>query len=463
MKVQYSSVLGAQIGIIAAVVYEFLVGWIFSNANNKRMTAFVDGKWWTYGAVSYYTNALNISERSFRRAISTLIENDYLQMSHKGKKRTLWFCLGSKIPDIPIDELPYKGEYAKPTPSSSVKLTEPTPRQPSSDAACGAPKQSTLLNMKNNNKQFKKVVDNENQLINKNQVEEKNEESVVVDSFNNNCIEPNVTMTPNDEEKPTANSNKNNKADNSTTTPATNPPEVAGFSTLGSIIGSMQAPNNDANGSLFKAKKVILPGDIQFQNPTNPEVEPLLYLADSVNVERPTVLKFVKNFGFEATLKQLCHLHNVMLKKTVKVPGAWLCTALKNNFDDNAAREKQKEQEKKTRIAREKKAASEKAALARAEAQAAFEETHKSDTPVTYGAPGPDGFLYEISLRRMKRESPGKWDAWPTNFTAMLNLVLDPKKREPLFAPVDENYRKLAIERALAILKPYEAEFIASC
>ena len=207
---------------------------------------------------------------------------------------------------------------------------------------------------------------------------------------------------------------------------------------------------------MFKSKKVILPGDIQFQNPNTPEIEPLLYLADSVSVERPTVLKFVKNFGFEATLKQLCHLHNVMLKKTVKVPGAWLCTALKNDFDDNAAREKQKEQEKKTRIAREKKEAAEKAALARSEAEAAFEESHKSDTPVTFGAPGEDGFLYVFSLRRMMRKSPGKWDAWPTNFTAMLNLVLDPKKRAPLFAPIDENYRELAIKRTLDALKPYE-------
>ena len=109
-RMGYSPSLVELLGPFMALVYDFIIGWIFSNAENKRMAAFEDGKWWTYGSVDYYAHHIGFKKRTFQRAVAELVKQDYLQVKHKGSKRELWFCLGSKIPDIPLDELPLQGK-----------------------------------------------------------------------------------------------------------------------------------------------------------------------------------------------------------------------------------------------------------------------------------------------------------------------------------------------------------------
>lgn len=181
-------------------------------------------------------------------------------------------------------------------------------------------------------------------------------------------------------------------------------------------------------------------------------------LADATGVSRPTVHSFVKRHGVDAVLTQLCNLHNFKLKKTVKNPGGWLRSALENNYFDTAAHEKQQTLEKKALRAQREKEAQEKAALTRQDAQAAFEESQKSATPATFNL-DRDGMVYHFSLRRMKRFYPGMWDAWPQDFHAMMDCVLDPQKRIPLFEHIDANYRDLAIERTIAAIEQYKANF----
>ena len=54
MLAHYSPTFVAQVGPYPAMVYDYVVRWICTNAEKKRRTAEEDGKIWTYAYFSRY-------------------------------------------------------------------------------------------------------------------------------------------------------------------------------------------------------------------------------------------------------------------------------------------------------------------------------------------------------------------------------------------------------------------------
>ena len=110
---QYSPTLSGIIGLVAAIVYDYIIRLIFHNYSMKYKTAYEGGKWWTFANLDYYVNAFGggISKRNFQHTVAFLVEKGYLQLKHKGRAKIMWFALGDKVPNIPTNELPLQGKF----------------------------------------------------------------------------------------------------------------------------------------------------------------------------------------------------------------------------------------------------------------------------------------------------------------------------------------------------------------
>ena len=110
MVFKLSDLLVKEVGFQSAIVYHYVTGWIRTNADKKRKTAFRDGRVWTYSDKKTLVNTFaNMMEpRTLKRAIKKLLDKDYLrrEIVYNGNDKQIWFSLGSKLPDIPQEDMP---------------------------------------------------------------------------------------------------------------------------------------------------------------------------------------------------------------------------------------------------------------------------------------------------------------------------------------------------------------------
>ena len=458
MILHFSEIFAAEVGVNAAIVYDYAAGWIYTNAVKKRKTAYRNGKIWTYSDKKTLdaTFANVMKPRTLRDAIKKLVDKGYLyrETVYNGNTKQIWLCLGDRVPLIPTDDMPFRKNLAEllkweQSLSDGSFLPPLSPQSPTARGLEGPQDNNKGVNIKDNNK-------GEGGDTN---IQEGGQEN---DTQKNRSWESDPktedkksVVVPSEFDSVKNNNTGYNLQDNTACAVTDKPVEVRGFSTIGSVIDRIAANNSD----LFASKKPIHPGDIIFQNPDNPELTPLLRLGDSLNIKRATLTDFIKRYGLNNTLTQLCHLHNASLKNDIKNPGGWLRKALEARFVDTDANIIAVDKEKKAlkeQLQREEEARNAEQA---AKDEADFEQRRKWLTPLTYGNPGPNGRIYPLTLRRMKFLEPGRWDTWPEDFYEAKRLVMDPILRIPLFEPIEAQKRDFAIRMALDTLDKFERDY----
>ena len=341
-----SNEMALAIGVCPALIYDFVVRWIYSNAQNNRKTAFVDGMWWTYNTLEYYAGSFSafMSARTFQRSVKFLEKSDFLKVKHKGHGKTnIWFALGDKIPNVSPDALPLNGKYLAlfndtVTPKNSFNDTAASfndtlslkdAAQPSSGAASEAPKHiNKQLNKNNNNNinvlnTFKDIETSKNP-----ETQEKNEN----------------TLTP-----------------------------MSGI--IDTLLGNLKGSPVVVDDNL----SVVL--GVDFNDPSTHDK--IVTLGVSLNVEQETMANLIKKHGLPAVAKQLVNLNYQQKVSPASNPAGWLVTAVARNYALN----QQALDCVKTQKQKQKERAEYQAMVARMNAEKAEEEKRQKEE---FHKNGPD-------------------------------------------------------------------------
>ena len=358
-----SNELALAIGAYPALIYDFVVRWIYSNAQNNRKTAFVEGMWWTYNTLEYYSGCFSgfMSVRTFQNSVKFLAKKDFLKVKHKGHGRTeLWFALGEKIPNVISEALPLNGKYLTmfnagdapnnsfnagdaPNNSFNAKIASfnaaPALKDadaPSNGAASEAPKHiNKHTKLKNNN---------------------------------------NIKVSKSLEEENKA--EKSNEANKNSLTP------MSGI--IDTLLGELQS------SSVVVVENLTNVLGIDFNDPTSHDK--IVALGVSLQVEQETMSNLIEKYGLPAVAKQLVNLNYQQKVSPIGNAAGWLVSAVARNYALN----QQALDCVKTQKQKQKEHAEYQAKVARIQAEAEEEKKRKEEELLKNGPQFesmPDGIL----------------------------------------------------------------------
>ena len=316
MIFKVSDLMVKEVGFHSAIVYHYITGWIRTNADKKRKTAFRDGRVWTYSDKKTLVNtfANMMGARNFERAVKKLLDMDYLcrEIVYNGNDKQIWFSLGNKLPNIPQEDMPLGKNLAE----FLVKDDTQGERQDCRSLTQGE----------------RQILQSERQICRPQSPLDRSTSEPTAPQDNNKDIilkdnnNKDIGKIPQKEE------------DKNTLTP------------MSGIIDTLL-------GELKSSSVVVVDNNlsdvlgIDFNDPSTHDK--IVALGVSLNVEQETMANLIKKYGLPAVAKQLVNLNYQQKVSPASNPAGWIVTAVARNYALNqqalecvkTQKQKQKERE----------------------------------------------------------------------------------------------------------------------